>query len=79
MLMNIDKFHEIVAQKVFLWVLMKLLLILFRGEVLYFASKEDLGKVCMFYHVGHDSKCCFSIRSIKTKVFFYFVSQLVAL
>ena len=35
MLMNIDEFHEIGIQKaaVFLWVLMKFLLSLFRGKI----------------------------------------------
>jgi hypothetical protein len=45
MLMYIDEFHEIGTQKaaVFLWVLIKLLLSMFRGKARYFASKEGFG------------------------------------
>jgi len=65
--MNIDEFHEIGIQKaaVFLWVLMKFLLSLFRGKIWYFASKKGFEQsLCIFSCRTRFKCCCFSIRSI---------------
>jgi len=71
MLINVDELHKIGAQKavVFLWVLMKLLLILFRGKVRYFASKEGFGHSLYIFSRRTRFKF-FSIPSIKSSFVF---------